>query len=129
MINKVILEGRVTKDIEIRYTQTNKPVASWTIALNRGKDKNGNDLGVDFINVVTWDKQAEFMNNWFKKGDPVVVIGRLQQRTWDDNGVKHSVTEVVSESVTFPENKKVGPEPVKEAAQQTFSVGADDLPF
>lgn len=131
MINKVILEGRLTKDPEIRYTNNQKAVASWTIALNRGKDKNGNELGTDFINCVTWDKQAEYLKNWFHKGDPISVIGRLQSRTWDNNGVKQFATEVVTEKLQFTESRKSESTDryVENDVAPSFNIDSDDLPF
>ena len=98
-MNKVILMGRLTKDPEVRYTQnTNTLVASFSLAVNRRFAKQGEERQADFINVVAWTKTGEFCSKYFKKGQQVAVIGRIQTRTWDDEqGQKHYVTEVVAE--------------------------------
>ena len=107
-MNKVILMGRLTKDVEVRYTQTNNTmVASFTLAVNRRFVKPGEERQADFINIVAWNKTAEFCSKYFKKGQQVGVIGRIQTRTWDDEqGQKHYVTEVVAEETYFADSKK-----------------------
>ena len=100
--------GRLTKDPDIRYTQTNNiMVASFSLAVNRRFAKEGEERQADFINVVAWSKTAEFCSKYFKKGQQVGVIGRLQTRNYeDDKGVKHYITEVVAEEVYFADSKK-----------------------
>ena len=90
-MNKVILMGRLTRDPEVRYTSnTNTLVASFSLAVNRRFAKQGEERQADFINIVAWNKTGEFCSKWFKKGQQVGVIGRLQTRNWeDDNKVKH----------------------------------------
>ena len=107
-MNKVELIGRLTKDPEVRYTQTNNvPVASFTLAVNRRFVKEGEERQADFINIVAWNKTAEFCNNYFRKGQQVAIVGRIQTRTWDDDqGQKHYITEVVAEEVYFADSKK-----------------------
>lgn len=107
-MNKVELIGRLTRDPEIRYTQTNNvPVASFTLAVNRRFVKEGEERQADFINIIAWNKTAEFCSNYFKKGQQVAIVGRIQTRTWDDEqGQKHYVTEVVAEEVFFADSKK-----------------------
>ncbi len=84
-MNKVILMGRLTRDPEVRYTtNTNTLVASFSLAVNRRFAKQGEERQADFINVVAWNKTGEFCSKWFKKGQQVGVIGRLQTRNWDD---------------------------------------------
>jgi single-strand DNA-binding protein len=106
-MNKVILMGRLTKDPELRYTSgNNTAVASFTIAVNRRGAKEGQPQA-DFINIVAWTKTAEFCGKYFTKGLQVVVVGRLQTRTWDDNeGKRHYVTEVVADETYFADSKK-----------------------
>jgi len=106
-MNKVILMGRLTKDPDLRYTSgNNTAVASFTIAVNRRGAKEGQPQA-DFINVVAWTKTAEFCGKYFTKGMQVVVVGRLQTRTWDDNeGKRHYVTEVVADETYFADGKK-----------------------
>ena len=93
-MNKVILMGRLTRDPEVRYTtNTNTLVASFSLAVNRRFAKQGEERQADFINVVAWNKTGEFCSKWFKKGQQVGVVGRLQTRNWEDeNKVKHYIT-------------------------------------
>ncbi len=109
-MNKVILMGRLTKDPETRYTQnTNTLVASFSLAVNRRFVRQGEERQADFINIVAWSKTGEFCSKYFKKGQQVGVIGRIQTRTWDDEqGQKHYVTEVVAEEVYFADSKRDG---------------------
>ncbi len=109
-MNKVILMGRLTRDPEVRYTQTNNTlVASFSLAVNRRFVRQGEERQADFINVVAWSKQGEFCSKYFKKGQQVGVIGRIQTRNWDDeNGQKHYVTEVVAEEAYFADSKRDG---------------------
>lgn len=109
-MNKVVLLGRLTKDVDVRYTQaTNIMVASFSLAVNRRFAKEGEERQADFINIVAWNKTAEFCSKYFKKGQQVGVIGRLQTRNYeDDKGVKHYITEVVAEEVYFADSKREG---------------------
>ena len=103
-MNKVILMGRLTKDPEVRYTQTNN-----TLAVNRRFARQGEERQADFINIVAWSKTGEFCSKYFKKGQQVGVIGRIQTRTWDDDqGQKHYVTEVIAEEAYFADSKRDG---------------------
>ena len=106
-MNKVIL-GRLTKDPETRYTQsTNTQVTSFTLAVNRRFVKQGEERQADFINCVAWNKTAEFVSKYFKKGQQVGIIGRIQTRNYDDEqGIKHYVTEIIAEEVYFAGDKK-----------------------
>ncbi|MBR3512612.1 MAG: single-stranded DNA-binding protein [Clostridia bacterium] len=139
-MNKVILMGRLTKDPEVRYTQTNNTlVASFSLAVNRRFAAQGQERQADFFNVVAWNKTGEFVSKYFKKGQQVGVIGRLQTRSWDDDqGQKHYVTEVVAEETYFADSKRDGDASSIEStfgetlAQNTeFQVTSsdDDLPF
>ena len=141
-MNKVVLMGRLTKDPDTRYTQTNNTlVCSFSLAVNRRFARQGEERQADFINVVAWSKTGEFCSKYFTKGQQVGVIGRLQTRTWDDeDGKKHYVTEVVAEEVYFADTKKtsnsVEPTPAgfEQAMAQNgmnFSTNnsSDDLPF
>ena len=108
MLNKVTLMGRLTKDPETRYTSTNnKCVCSFTLAVNRRFSKPGEEKQADFIPIVAWEKTAEFCSKYFTKGIQVVVCGRMQNRTWDDNdGKKHYITEVIADETYFADTKK-----------------------
>lgn len=109
-MNKVVLLGRLIANPEIRYTQTNNTmVASFSLAVNRRFAKQGEERQADFINVVAWSKTAEFCSKYFKKGQQVGIIGRIQTRNWeDDQGQKHYVTEVVAEEAYFADSKREG---------------------
>lgn len=107
-MNKVILMGRLTKDPEMRYTSVNNTaVCSFTLAVDRRFSKQGEEKQADFIPIVAWRNQAEFCSKYFTKGLKVVVIGSMQNRSWDDNeGKKHYITEVIADEVYFAESKK-----------------------
>lgn len=132
--------GRLTADTTIRYTSVNNTaVASFTLAVNRRFAKEGQPQA-DFINVVAWNKTAEFCGKYFTKGLQVVVVGRIQTRTWEDNeGKKHYVTEVIAEEAYFADSKRTAPiahtpdssEPTSSEAGGEFypPMEDDDLPF
>lgn len=107
MLNKAIIIGRLTRDPELRYTQSNVPVCSFSLAVERDrKDQNGNRQ-TDFIDCVAWNKQAEFVSQWFSKGKMAIVVGRIQSRNWQDkNGNKRTSIEVNCDEITFGESKK-----------------------
>ena len=102
-MNKVILMGRLTKDPEKRFTQTNnKQVSNFTLAVNRRFTE-----GTDFLNIVAWNKTAEFVSKYFKKGQQVAVIGNIQTRNYEkEDGTKVYITEVVAEEVYFADSKR-----------------------
>ncbi len=129
-MNKTILMGRLTKDPETRYTQTsNTQVTSFTLAVNRRFVKQGEERQADFINIVAWSKTAEFCSKYFKKGQQVGVIGRIQTRNYeDDKGVKHYITEVIAEEVYFAGSKKEDATTSVEENQYEIK-DDDDLPY
>lgn len=101
--NKVILIGNMTADPELKQTAGGISVCSFSIAVNRrfAKPEQGQQ-NVDFINIVTWRQSAEFVSRYFKKGNPILVCGQIQTRTWQDNqGQKRYATEVVADEVSF----------------------------
>ena len=101
--NKVILIGNMTADPELKQTTGGVSVCSFSIAVNRRFAKaDQGQQNVDFINIVTWRQQAEFVSRYFKKGNPILICGQLQTRSWSDNqGQKRYTTEVVAEEVSF----------------------------
>lgn len=107
-MNKVCLIGRLTKDPETRYTQSNNTlVANFTIAVNRRFAKETDDVHADFIPIIAWAKTGEFCCNYFRKGQQVGIVGRIQTRNWEDEqGEKHYATEVVAEEVYFADSKR-----------------------
>lgn len=103
-MNRVVLMGRFTGDPQLRYTNSNKPVCSFSIAVN--KRINGEN-SADFINCVAWNTTAEFITKYFKKGQSIALTGRLQNRSYeDDKGQKRNVIEVVVEETEFVGNKQ-----------------------
>lgn len=104
MLNVVVEAGRLTRDPELRYTKDQKPVASFSIAVER--DFGGEEKKTDFFDCVAWRGAAEFVSRYFKKGDMVIVAGRLQQREWlDRDQVKRHSIEINAESVYFGQKK------------------------
>lgn len=106
MLNNVSLVGRLTKDVELRYTPSNVAVATFTLAVNRTfKNENG-EREADFINCVMWRQQAENLANWAKKGALIGITGRIQTRSYDNQqGQRVYVTEVVAETFQLLESR------------------------
>ena len=111
--NKVILGGRLVADPELRQTQTGVPVCSFRIAVNRRVSRNAEQQAqpqADFIDVVAWRQQAEFVTRFFRKGSSICVVGSLQVRQWTDNqNQKRYSTEVVVDEISFVDAKGEGP--------------------
>lgn len=106
MLNNVSLVGRLTKDVELRYTPSNVAVATFTLAVNRTLKNENGDREADFINCVMWRQQAENLANWAKKGALIGVTGRIQTRSYDNQqGQRVYVTEVVAETFQLLESK------------------------
>lgn len=136
MINKAIIMGRLTRDPEIRTTSSGKQVTQFTVAVENGYGENKQTA---FINCVAWNKQAEFVEKYFTKGMMIIVIGRIQTRSWDgQDGKTHYATEVVANEVSFGETKAAR-ERYAEGGQQSQSAArpgnempkdaVGDLPF
>ena len=108
MLNRIILMGRLTRDPELRHTQTGTAVASFSLAVDRDfKDKTTGEKSTDFIDVVAWRQTAEFVPRFFTKGRMAVVEGRLQLRDWTDrDGNKRRSAEVVADNVYFGDSKR-----------------------
>ena len=143
-MNKVILLGRLTKAPEIRYSQTtNTKIALFSLAVNRRFAKQGEEREADFINIVAYSKLADFSEKYLSQGIQVNVVGRLQNRSYEDkNGNTKYVTEVISEEIYFADSKKKADESIlwqnnSNNAQATDATShidglidnADDLPF
>ncbi len=119
MLNTAILMGRLTADPELRYTGSNIPVTSFTLAVDRAY-KNGEERQTDFINIVAWRQRAEFVSKWFKKGQLVAVEGSIQTRRYTDkDGNNRTAFEVVANNVHFAERRDASA-----AAAPTFQEGA-----
>lgn len=140
MLNNVSLVGRLTKDVELRYTPSNVAVATFTLAVNRTfKNENG-EREADFINCVMWRQQAENLANWAKKGALIGITGRIQTRSYDNQqGQRVYVTEVVTGQFQLLESKGQGNQGQQRQAQQQapdfsrqgapMDISDDDLPF
>lgn len=103
MLNKVILMGRLTADPELKHTPSNVAVCTFSLAVNRRFNRNE----TDFIDIVTWRQQAEFVSKYFSKGQQMALVGALQTRTWEDkNGNKRKSVEVVADEVYFADSKR-----------------------
>lgn len=140
MYNKVILMGRITKDIELKTTPSGLSVTSFSIAVDRpgGKDK---ERVTDFIDCVAWRQTAEFISRFFSKGKAILIEGKLQTRSYNDkNGTSHKVVEVVVDQAAFTGEKRQtdsspvvqeqpGAEPAQAAAQEQTADAGDDYPF
>ena len=140
-LNKVILIGHMTADPELKQTPSGVSVCSFSIGVTR-KYTKGEQSQSDFINIVAWRSNAEFIARYFRKGNAICICGSLQTRTWTDtNGNKRYETEVVADEASFVERKSesVGRTdsysapafntPVSEAPKFEEIAGDDDLPF
>ena len=107
MINNVTLQGKLGKDIDLKYTQSGKAVGTTSIAVDRDfKNANG-EKETDWVNIVFWGKTAETVANYFRKGDEILVVGRIQTRSYEDNsGSRKYVTEVVTDKFSFTTGRK-----------------------
>ena len=123
-MNKCVILGRLTKDPEIRYTPSQKVVASFTLAVDRPFTTPDGKREADFIPVVVWGKAAELVGNSCAKGHRLLVEGRLQIRNFDaKDGTKHWVTEVISQNIEFIERKEQ-----KDAPKQMQDIG-EEVPW
>ena len=139
-MNKVFLIGRLTRDPELRYTGSNVPVASFSLAVNRNFTNQSGEREADFINIVVWRKQAENVKNYLSQGSQVAIDGRIQTRSYDDkDGNKRYVTEVIADNVEFLGSKasnnnsssdNQGPTPYDfDTAPDTKGTDVDNNPF
>lgn len=123
-MNKVILLGRLTKDPDIKYTQSGKVVCSFTLAVNRPFLSKTGAREADFIPCVLWGKMAETAGNSLAKGHRILVEGRLQIRTYDDDtGVRRWVTEIICSDFYFIEKKNQG----QQSTQNSYHSGMEDM--
>lgn len=126
MLNKAIITGRLTANPELKTTTSGVNVTQFSLAVQRNFKNSNGDYDTDFINIVAWRKQAEFVSNYFGKGQLITVVGSLQSRSYEDKeGNKRNILEVVAEEVLFAESKK------SEGTPKDFSVGqgGNDMAF
>ena len=124
-MNKVILTGNLTKDVEMRYTQSGKEMARMSIAVNQGY---GDKQTTDFFNLTAWEKTANLCGKYLSKGSKVLVEGRLKNNNYEKNGVKHYGVDVIVESIEFMDSKGSSK---KKAANTDYdgAIDDDDMPF
>lgn len=131
MLNRIILMGRLTRDPELRHTQTGTAVASFSLAVDRDfASRDSGERQTDFIDIVAWRSTGEFVSKYFTKGMLCVVDGRLQIRDWTDrDGNKRRSAEVVADSVYFGDSQKS--QDAQSAPQEFVELAGDDgdLPF
>jgi single-strand DNA-binding protein len=129
MLNNVILMGRMTADAELKSTPNGKYVTSFSIAVERDYSQNG-ERQTDFINLVAWNKTAEFITNYFGKGDMIAVTGSIQTRNYEDkNGNKRTATEVIVDKASFCGSKTERREEPKATEFEPLADDDLDLPF
>lgn len=129
-MNKVILIGRITKDIECKYTQAGTAVARFTVALDRGKDKDGNDKGADFPSCIAFGRTAENLEKFSGKGLRVAIDGHVQTGSYEKDGGKVYTTDIICDKVAFIDWKQSGQKPTAfEEAPAGFSAIDEDIPF
>ena len=131
MINNVVLVGRTTREIELKYTSNDLAYANFTLAVNRNFKNQNSGREADFINIVIWRQQAENLANWVKKGTLLGITGRIQTRNYENQqGQRVYVTEVVADNFQILEKRDAQAGARKLAQQETFSNVDDiDLPF
>ncbi|MDN2966435.1 single-stranded DNA-binding protein [Streptococcus suis] len=137
MINNVVLIGRLTRDVELRYTPSNVAVGAFTLAVNRNFKNAAGDREADFVNCVIWNKQAENLANWTKKGHLIAITGRIQTRSYENQqGQRVYVTEVVAESFQILEKRdnsanysSMDEQMPPGMSGQPMDITDDDLPF
>ena len=106
MLNKVMLMGRLTRDPELRATQSGVSVTTFTLAVDRNFQRQGEERQADFINIVAFRHTADFVKKYFVKGQLACVCGSIQTRTWEQDGKKNYVTEVIAEEVHFTGDRR-----------------------
>lgn len=130
MLNKAILNGRLTKAPELKQTNSGKSVCGFTVAVDRNRDREK----TDFVPIVAWDKTAKFVNQWFGKGDLITIVGHIEVRSYEDkDGNKRTATEIIAEEVLFGGSKNTASASEKPAESKNggFEQIEDDgnLPF
>ena len=126
MLNRAILMGRLTKDPELKQTQNNVPVATFSLAVDRNYQADKDNKQTDFINIVAWRHTAEFVKKHFTKGQLVAVEGSIQTRSYQDkDGNNRTLFEVVADQVYFAEKKQNGENKSQpeSSAKDSFTVG------
>ncbi len=132
MLNKVILMGRLVAEPDVRSTPSGVSVTTFSLAVDRGYAKLGEEKQVDFIQIVCWRSTADFVGKYFSKGQLVAVEGAIRTRNYtDQSGTKRYITEVVANEVFFAEGKKQQQQPTESGTMNPLDVqySDEDLPF
>lgn len=127
-MNHFVGIGRLTRDPEVRYTQSGKAYVSFTLAIDRRKSGEGNPQA-DFISCVAWEKTAEVISQYCTKGKKIAVEGRIQTRSYEKDGRKYYVTEVIVQSMEFCDSKGGGASTTNGGTYAGTPVPDDDIPF
>lgn len=129
-MNKVILKGNLTKDIDLQTTSNGNSVAKFTIAVQRKFANADGERETDFINCVAWRNTADFVSKYFKKGSQILVCGAIQTRSYDaEDGTKRYVTEIIVDEVEFCGKADTTTETKKDEAVKMQPIDDDGLPF
>lgn len=141
MLNNAVIMGRICNDIELRKTQSGIDVTRFTVAVDRGYVKQGEEKKTDFIPITAWRGTASFINNYFKKGSMIAICGSIQTGLYEKDGIKHNTFEIVANEVSFCGGKSDGqidnsPQIEPQGKETAFNNGFDymamaddDLPF
>jgi len=132
-MNKLILKGRISTDIEIKFTQSNKKIAKFSVAVRRDFRNQQGEYESDFFNCSAFGNTAEFLEKYFTKGQEILLIGRLQNRSWEtESGEKRYATDVIVDNVEFCGFKKQNNNETVEVTETTtvdLNLDKDSLPF
>jgi single-strand DNA-binding protein len=133
MLNRVVLVGRLTRDPELKYIPSGTPVANFTVAVNRPFKNQQGEREADFVPIVVWRKAAENCANYLSKGSLVAIDGRLQVRSYEQDGQRRYITEVVADSVQFLDRKSDQQSRVGNSGFNQYgtdvNIDDDDIPF
>jgi single-strand DNA-binding protein len=136
MLNNAVIMGRLTKDPELKTTANGISVTSFTIAVDRKFNKQGEEKQADFIDIIAWRGTAEFISKYFRKGSMIAVQGSIQTRMYEDkNGNKRKAVEIVADEVSFCGDKNINAAPapttptITPSDEEYRDIPEDDLPF
>ena len=138
MLNCAVIMGRICNDLELRQTPSGVSVTRFTVAVDRGYTKQGEEKKTDFINVVAWRSSAEFVCRYFTKGSMIAIQGSIETGSYEKDGVKHNTFEIVADNVSFCGSKNDGqsnnsPQAEPQATESAYDIVYDDsdsdLPF
>lgn len=136
MLNTAIIMGRICNDLELRQTPSSVPVTRFSVAVDRGYAKQGEEKKTDFIDVVCWRQNAEFVTKYFSKGQMIAIQGEIQTGSYEKDGITRKTFEIVADSVSFCGGKNEGQGGNASPSEPQTTTGSfaplaedDDLPF